>query len=80
MHELGVLKAALSRVARAAAENGIKTVKYITLEVGQASSYVPAYFVKLYPAARELFSATKNSELKILSVPGAGLKIKNIAY
>ncbi len=80
MHELGVLKAALTRVARAAAENGIERVKYITLEVGESSSYVPAYFAKLYPAARELFPVTRDSELRMLSVPGTGLKIKNIAY
>ena len=80
MHELGVLTRALERVQRTADEAGIEHVKTVTLEVGKSSSFVPAYFVKLYPAARELYTATKNSELKIEMVTGNGLFIKEIAY
>ena len=80
MHELGVLTRALERVQRTADEAGIEQVKTVTLEVGMSSSFVPAYFVKLYPAARELYTATKNSELKIEMVTGNGLFIKEIAY
>ncbi|MBQ2755121.1 MAG: hydrogenase maturation nickel metallochaperone HypA [Oscillospiraceae bacterium] len=80
MHELGVLTRALERVQRTADEAGIEQVKTVTLEVGKSSSFVPAYFVKLYPAARELYTATKNSELKIEMVTGNGLFIKEIAY
>lgn len=80
MHELGVLTQALKRVQRAAEEKGIKRVKYITLEVGEVSGFVPAYFKKLYPAARELFSATAQSELRIVMAPGRGLRIKDMAY
>lgn len=80
MHELGVLTRALSRVQRAADEAGIEHVKQVTFEVGSESSFVPAYFVKLYPAARDLFPSTKTSELKIELVPGTGLSIKEIAY
>ena len=80
MHELGVLTRALERVQRAADENGIKSIKRITLEVGLSSSYVPAYFEKLFPAARELFPATMLSELKMDIVSGGGLFIKEIAY
>ena len=80
MHELGVLTRALARVQQAAEKTGIAQVLRVTLEVGRASSFVPAYFRKLYPAARELFPATKFSELKIKLVPGDGLFIKEIAY
>ncbi len=80
MHELGVLTRALGRVQRAAEENKIALVKSVTLEVGRESSYVPAYFKKLFPAARELFPATRLSELKMDIVDGSGLFIKEIAY
>jgi len=80
MHELGVLTRALARVQRAAEENGISRIKQVTLEVGSSSGFVPAYFAKLYPAARELFPATVLSELKMVCVPGGGLLIKEIAY
>lgn len=80
MHELGVLTQALRRVQRAAEENGIARVKFITLEVGEASSFVPAYFRRLFPAARELFPATAESELRIVMAPGGGLRIKEMAY
>jgi len=80
MHELGVLTQALKRVQRAADEKGIGRVKYITLEVGEVSGFVPAYFRRLYPAARELFPATADSELRIVMAPGKGLVIKEMAY
>ena len=80
MHELGVLTRALERVQRAADENKIAAVKSVTLEVGLSSSYVPAYFEKLFPVARELFPATKKAVLKIETVAGGGLFIKEIAY
>ena len=80
MHELGVLTQALGRVQRLAEENSIKSIKHVALEVGQLSGFVPAYFQKLYPAARSLFPALEKSELRLFSVPGRGLVIKEIAY
>lgn len=80
MHELGVLTRALARVQRVAAEKGIERVKYITLEVGESSGYVPAYFAKLHPAAREMYPALGLAELRMEMVPGGGLRIKDIAY
>ena len=80
MHELGVLTRALARVQRAAEENGIARVRCVTLEIGELSGFVAAYFAKLYPAARELFPATSTSELKMIHVPGSGLRIKELAY
>ena len=80
MHELGVLSRALARVQRAAEDAGIEQVKSVTLQVGQASGFVPDYFQRLYPAARDLYAATKISELKIEMVPGTGLVIKEIGY
>ena len=80
MHELGVLTRALGRIQRLAEEKNIARVKYVTLEVGESSGFMQAYFAKLYPAARDLFPALRLSELRMDSVPGNGLKIKDIAY
>lgn len=80
MHELGVLTRALARVQRAAEENGIAAVRSITLEMGEYSGFVGAYFMKLFPAAREMYPATAAAELKLLTVPGRGLIIKELSY
>lgn len=80
MHELGILTQALKRVQRAADEKGISKVKYITLEVGDSSGYVCAYFMKLHPAARDMFPALRSSELHLVTVPGRTLRIKDMAY
>ncbi|MBR4304629.1 MAG: hydrogenase maturation nickel metallochaperone HypA [Clostridia bacterium] len=80
MHELGVLKTALGRVQKAADDANILHIKTVTLEVGRSSNFVPEYFFKLYPAAREFYPATASSELKIDMVDGGGLVIKEIAY
>ena len=80
MHELGVLRTALGRVQKAADDAGIPSIKTVTLQIGRSSSFVPGYFVKLYPAARELYPATAASELRIEMTDGGGLIIKEIAY
>lgn len=80
MHELGVLRTALGKVQKAADDSGITSIKSVTLQIGRNSSFVPDYFVKLYPAARELYPATSASELRIEMTDGGGLIIKEIAY
>lgn len=80
MHELGVLCQITNKVSKIASENGIKSVKHITLEVGEASSFVPVFLEKLFPIAVEKFPVLSNAALKILKVPGKGLVIKEIGY
>ncbi len=80
MHELGVLMQALKRVQQEASKKGIKEVKYIGLEIGEVSGYVGAYFMKLHPMARDMFPALKSSQLRLYSIPGDGLRIREIAY
>ena len=41
MHELGVLCQIVKKVNKIALENEIEQLKHITLEVGEASSFVP---------------------------------------
>lgn len=80
MHELGVLCHAVRTVSRIAEEHQISHIKYITLEVGQASGYVPAFLKKLFPVVIEHFPAIHNAMLKIESIPGKELRIKDIGY
>ena len=80
MHELGVLKHALKQVEQVAINNNIESVKFITLEVGTNSSFVPIFFEKLFPVAIEGIALFKNSKLNIETVEGKNLIIKEIGY
>ena len=80
MHELGVLCHAIRTVDRIAEERGVRKIRFITLEVGSESSFVPAYFTKLYPVAIENFPRFENSTLNIEKISGSSLNIKEIGY
>ena len=80
MHELGVLKHAIKQIENVAISNDIKSIKYVTLEVGLDSSYLPLFFEKLYPVAIEGLPLFENSKLNIELVSGRNLIIKEIGY
>ena len=80
MHELGVLCHAIKTVDQIAQKNGIQQVSFITLEIGDKSSFVPEFFTKLYPVAVENYPRFENSTLKMEIVSGSGLNIKEIGY
>lgn len=80
MHELGVLRHVVKTVAQVAKENQIENVKFITLEVGTESSYVPYYLNKLFPIAIEHYPEVGKPELKLIIVPGQGLTVKELGY
>lgn len=80
MHELGVLLKAVKTVHSIAEKNKIDHVKFMTLEVGEESGYLPIFLNKLFPIAIEHFPTMQNSELKIQMAPGRGLTIKDIGY
>lgn len=80
MHELSVLKKAITTVSDTAEQHNIQRIKYITLEIGEDSTFVPMFFQKLYPVAIDGLDLFRDSELKLLSVPGKGLVIKEIGY
>ena len=67
MHELGVLCHAVKTVSDIAEKNNIEKIKFMTLEVGLESSFVPAFFEKLFPAATENFPLLKDAELLSVS-------------
>jgi len=80
MHELGVLCQIVKKVNHIALENHIRQVKHITLEVGEASSFVPIFLEKLFPVAVENFPAFQTCILKIEKTTGKNLIIKDIGY
>ena len=80
MHELGVLRYVVKTVAQVAKENKIEQIKFITLEVGTESSYVPYYLNKLFPIAIQYYPEIGTPELKLEQVPGRGLQIKELGY
>ena len=80
MHELGVLIRAVRAVDQIAKQHNIERVKHITLEVGKDSTFVPAYFEKLFPAAIDAFETMKDAVLNIEMVEGRGLVIKDFGY
>ena len=80
MHELGVLRYVVRTVAQVAKENKIEKIKFVTLEVGTESSYVPHYLHKLFPIAVKYYPNIGEPELKLIRVPGRGLHIKELGY
>ena len=80
MHELGVLRNAVNTVARVAEKNKIEHIKFITLEMGESSSFVPVFFEKLFPAAVDGMPLFDGTELRLVKVPGDKLVIKEIGY
>lgn len=80
MHELGVLKNAIKTVTNTAKTHGIKRIKFITLEIGSDSTFVPLFLEKLFPVAIDGLELFKNAQLKLHLVPGKGLVIKEIGY
>ena len=80
MHELGVLSYAIKTVDGVAEKNGVDKVKFITLDVGEESGFVPDYLFKLFPVAIDGRERFKDAELKVYIVSGRGRVIKEIVY
>ena len=51
-----------------------------TLEGGEESGYVSAFFEKLFPVAVDKFPKMREAQLRIRMVPGEGLLIREIGY
>ena len=80
MHELGVLSYAIKTVDKVAEKNGVEKIKFITLDVGEESGFVPDYLHKLFPVAIDGKDRFEGASLNIYTVSGKGLVIKEIGY
>lgn len=73
MHEIGALTKAVDLVERVAKENHIEQVKYVTLEVGELTGYLPVFFEKYFPIVVEDRPLLRNADLKIEVVRGQAI-------
>ena len=80
MHELGVLLEVVRIVRDTAQKHHIRRIQSVTLSVGEASGYLPAFLMKLYPVAIEHIPVMRDSKLIIEHASGRGLQVKNIGY
>ena len=73
MHEIGVLTKAVDLVEGVAKDNGLDRVRYITLEIGELTGYVPLFFEKYFPIVTEGRPLFQDTELRIQTVRGQAL-------
>ncbi|MDO4566465.1 MAG: hydrogenase maturation nickel metallochaperone HypA [Oscillospiraceae bacterium] len=73
MHELGVLTEAVRTVERIAAENKVNRVRYISLEIGELTGYLPVFFEKYFPVVVENKPLFEGAELRMRTVRGQAL-------
>lgn len=69
MHELGIVTHVAKTVEQIAAENGIKKVDSVTLEIGEVSGIITDYFVDCWNYFREKSDVLKNCEMLIETIP-----------
>ncbi len=70
MHEIGALYQAAKTVDGIAKEHHIEQIKYITLEIGELTGFLPVFFEKYFPVVAEDFPVMRDAELKLHVVRG----------
>lgn len=73
MHEIGVLTEVIKTVEEVASQNQIDKVKYITLEIGELTGYLPVFFEKYFPIVTEDKPLVREAELNMQIVRGEAL-------
>ena len=68
MHELGTIYYVIDTVEKLMAENDLKKVGSITLEVGEVSGIIPSYLTDFWEYARAKTEHFQETELKIEEV------------
>ena len=72
MHEIGVLLEVVKSVESFALENQVQKIETLVLQIGELSSMIPKYMMKLYPAAVD-GTILEGSKLKIEVLSANGL-------
>ena len=73
MHEIGVLNEAVKMAESVGKANNISKIKYLSLEIGELTGYLPIFFEKYFPvvvADKPLFDG---AELRLSIVKGQAL-------
>lgn len=73
MHEIGVLVKAVNMVEEISKEQQINRIKFVTLEVGELTGYLPVFFEKYWEIVTEDIECLRGAELKIQTVRGQAL-------
>lgn len=73
MHEIGVLEEAVRTVERIAKENKIDRIRFITLEIGELTGYIPMFFEKYFPMVVENRPVLKDAQLRMHMVKGEAI-------
>lgn len=70
MHELGIVMNVIKQVEQVAAENSVKQVCRLTMEVGEVSSVVPELFTDCFKWAKKKTTYLKEAELELVILEG----------
>lgn len=70
MHELGIVMNVIKQVEQVAAENGVKQVYKLSMEVGEVSSVVPELFKDCFEWAKKKTTYLKETELELVILEG----------
>ena len=73
MHEIGLLYKMAELAEKVAAENGLKKIISITVEVGELSGILPVFLEKYYPLIIVNREGLKESKLLVVVIRGQGL-------
>ncbi len=68
MHELGIVFYVIDNVEKVAKENNVKSVKKVTLEVGEVSTIIPSYFRDCFSWAIKKTDHMQNCELELIII------------
>lgn len=72
MHELGLIAEIVDSIEKVAAENNVKQIDTLVLDVGEYSGVVPQYLEECYPAVIE-GTLLEHTKLKMNIIPGQAI-------
>lgn len=69
MHELSVVFHVIDQLEEVAAENDVKEIKSVTLQLGEVSTVLPYYLTDCWNWAKKKHEIMTEAELKIEKIP-----------
>ena len=73
MHELGVVFHIISQLERVAAEHDVKSIRAVTLRLGEVSGVIPSYLTDCWQWARAKNDLVREAELRVETIPAVTL-------
>lgn len=70
MHELGIVFYIIDECKKVAAENDVKHIRSVTVEIGEVSGVIPSYFKDVWKWAVNREELTHDCELKLIILQG----------